>query len=427
MAEAFSHAFVKSGPFSDDTSEHRTDASMEGNRNRLVKAFRFGQLVEPSVKGLNFVDLVNALACLTGLEGVEVSPGAASLCRRIGDADHYLFVLIDGLGMDLLHRLPSSSFLRSNTVGPIQAVFLSTTATALTTLATAQWPCSHSVPGWWTHLQDHGITAVTLPFVERFTKKPLAELGIPAEDLFILPSFWSRLQHKPLSILPEDIVDSTFSIYACGGTARAGYRDLTDATKTACELVLGASGPQITYLYLPQIDNLCHDKGPEHGAVRDLLLALDQQISDLVHGLEGRARTVITADHGQVQVPVEKRFLLSKDDSLLSYLQCPPTGETNVPIFHVHPGNESSFVAEFSERFGRHFILLTPQDIEHLRLLGPGDLCPAMRARMGTYVGIAQEPACLCFGPPEESGSENSGIHGGLSSAEMIVPLIIPA
>jgi len=409
------------------TSEHRTDAAMEGNWDRLVKAFRSGQLVEPGGKGPTFVDLVNALARLTGLEGVETSAGAASLCRRIGEADHYLFVLIDGLGMDLLHRLPGSSFLRSNTVGPLQAVFLSTTATALATLATAQWPASHGVPGWWTHLPDRGITVVTLPFVERFTKKPLAELGIPAEDLFPVPSFWSRMRHKPLSILPEDIVDSTFSTYACGGTARAGYRDLTGAIKTACESVLGASAPQMTYLYLPQIDKLCHEKGPEHRAVCDLLLTLDQQVSDLVHAVAGRARTVITADHGQVQVPAAKRFLLSEDDTLLSHLQCPPSGETNVPIFHVNPGEESAFVAEFSERFGRHFILLRPRDIERLRLLGPADLCHAMRARMGTFVGIAQEPACLCFGPREESGSENNGIHGGLSPPEMIVPLIIPA
>jgi hypothetical protein len=369
---------------------------------------------------------VNALAHLTGLEEPEPSPGAASLCRQIGEADHYLFVLIDGLGMDLLHRVPGRSFLRSNLVEPLQAVFLSTTATALTTLATAQWPCSHSVPGWWTHLQDRGITAVTLPFVERFTKKPLAELGMSGEDLFIQPSFWPRLQHTPLSILPEELVETTFSIYACGGTARAGYKDLRKAIKTARDAVLGASGPQMTYLYLPQVDKLCHDKGPEHDAVRDLVWVLDQQISDLVHGLAGRARIVITADHGQVQVPAAKHFLLREEDSLLSHLQCPPSGETNVPIFHVHPGHESSFAAEFSERFGRHFILLTGQDIERLRLLGPGDLSPAMRARMGTFVGIAQEPACLCFGSPEESGSENNGIHGGLSPAEMMVPLIIP-
>jgi hypothetical protein len=394
--------------------------------DRLIKAFHSGQLVRPSARVLNFVDLVNAIAFLAGAKGVQSAPGEETLCRKIGNGEHYLLVLVDGLGLDLLHRLPGDSFLRSNTVGALQAVFLSTTATALTTLATAQWPCSHSVPGWWTHLEDWGITAVTLPFMERFTKKPLAELGVPVQNLFTLPSFWPRLKHQPLSILPEDLVDSTFSIYACGGTARAGYKDLTDAIKTACESVLGASGPHMTYLYLPQVDDLSHDKGPEHHAVRDLLFALDQQLSDLVEAAAGRARIVITADHGQVQVSASKRFLLGEEDSLLSYLQCPPSGETNVPIFHVHRGQESSFVAEFSERFGRHFILLAPRDVERLRLLGPGDLSPAMRARMGTFVGIAQEPACICFGPPEESGSENNGVHGGLSRAEMAVPLIIP-
>jgi hypothetical protein len=399
---------------------------MERNTERLVKAFRAGQLIKPGGRGIHFVDLVRALARLTGLEGVEASPGVLFLCRKIGKADHYIFVLIDGLGMNLVHRLPQHSLLRSGTVAELQAVFLSTTASALTTLATAQWPCFHSVPGWWTRLEKAGITAVTLSHVERWSQKPLSEFGLRVEDLFPCPSFWPQLRYEPLSILPADIVDSPFSNWARGGTGRVGYTELKEAVRIAREAILDASGPRFIFLYLPQVDTLSHRQGPEHEAVRELVLLLDRELSELVSAVAGRARIVISADHGQLQVPEADRVLLSHDDPILRYLKCAPTGETNVPIFHVRPDCEGAFAAEFSARFGEAFILLSLEHVERMRLLGPSALSPLMKERMGHFVAIAQKPACLCVGPPEESGFDNNGIHGGLSPGEMIVPLIIP-
>jgi hypothetical protein len=398
---------------------------MERNRDRLVDAFRAGHLVKPDPNRMNFVDLVNALARLTGLEGVEDSPGVASLRQKIGRADRYLLVLIDGLGMDLVHRLPQHGLFRSGTVGELQAVFLSTTASALTTLSTGQWPCAHSVPGWWTRLEGRGITAVTLRHTERSTQKPLSEFGVSVEDLFPWPSFWPELHYEPLSILPAEIVDSPFSCYASGGTPRIGYTDLKQAVEVAAEAVLGASQARFIYLYLPQVDTLSHHQGPDHEAVRELVLILEKELSQLADSVAGRARMVITADHGQVKVCDADRFVLSDDDPILRHLKCAPSGETNVPIFHVLPQCEDAFAAEFSARFGERFILLPLEHVEGLRLLGPEGLSAAMKERMGDFVGIAQKPACICVGPPRESGSDNKGLHGGLSPAEMIVPLMI--
>jgi hypothetical protein len=302
----------------------RTDETMERNTDKLVKAFQSGYLVKPGVQGLSFVDLVNALARLAGLEGAEASPGAVSLCRKIGKAEHYLFVLVDGLGMNLVHRLPRYSMLRSAAVAELQAVFLSTTASALATLATAQWPCFHSVPGWWTRLERPGITAVTLTHTERTTQKSLSEFGVTVEELFPWISFWPRMHYEPLSVLPAEIVDTHFSIHARGGTARIGYTDLKEAVKITSEAIWSAPGPSFTYLYLPQVDTLSHREGPEHEAVVDQVLVLDQALAKLVVALAGRARIVISADHGQAQVPEADRFVLFDDDPILRHLKCAP-------------------------------------------------------------------------------------------------------
>ena len=400
---------------------------MERNIETLVQAFQDGRLVKPDSKQPNFVDLVNAFALLTEAEGVLGSPGAVSLCRKIGKAERYLFVLVDGLGMNIVHRLPRHGLLRSAVAAQLQSVFLSTTASALATLATARWPCSHGVPGWWTRLEGPGITAVTLAHVERSTQKPLSEFGVTVEELLPWDSFWPGMHYRPLSVLPAEIVDSPFSQCLGGGTDRIGYEDLTDGVKITSEAILSASVPGFTYLYLPHLDTVSHHEGPDHEAVIEQVLILEQALSELVGTLAGRARIVIGSDHGQVHVPEADRFVLPHDDPLLRHLKCAPSGETNVPIFHVLPGCKEAFEAEFSLRFESHFILLSIDQVERLKLLGPEALSPIMKERMGDFLALAQEPACLCVGPPEESGSANKGIHGGLSPAEMLVPLIIPA
>jgi hypothetical protein len=140
--------------------------------------------------------------------------------------------------------------------------------------------------------------------------------------------------------------------------------------------------------------------------------------------LAGRARVVISADHGQVDVPPERRFVLPADDPLRARLVCPPTGEPTVPVFHVIEGEQSAFAAEFDERFGEHFVLLPTAEAERMRLFGPGALSPRMRRRLGSFVGVAAEPAVFYIAPCD-TGAKNVGVHGGLRAAEMFVPLIL--
>jgi len=389
----------------------------------LLNCFQSGQLVSPSADHLNFVDLVRALARLAGADDVPTGPGVKTLCRKIGPADHYVFVLIDGLGMNLIRQLATDGFFRSHLTAELRSVFLSTTATALTSLATAQWPAVHSVPGWWMYFPDHNVSAVTLPFVERSTGRSLAELGITPQMAYPVPSIWPEIKHELLSVVPVRIKSGVYNTYATGNTPRAGYTELPDALAIVRERVLSARRPSFTYLYLPQLDALCHARGIDHPLVPALLASLDQQFSALAADLAGRARLVISSDHGQVNVSDNRRIVLPENDPLCRHVVCPPTGEPTVPIFHVRDGHEASFASEFTQLFGDLFVLLTPDEVEQLRLLGPENLSPTMKCRLGTFVGIALQPAKFYIRPCD--GSEaNIGVHGGLSPDEMSVPLI---
>ena len=391
----------------------------------ILHAFERGELVRPSADVLNFVDLVRAVLALGGSEAIDVTAGVDVLRREIGAADHYLLVLVDGLGIDFVNGLPANAFMRKHLAREIQAVFLPSTATALTTLATGRWPAAHGVPGWWTYLPDFDCSAVTLPFIERETGRPLGDFGIAPEDLLPAPSLWPTMDRAVVSLFPSEIADTTYTRYSTGRTRRIGYGDVDDAIALAEHCVLNATRPSLTYLYLPHLDSLAHDLGTEHPRVRELAIIIDMYLAELASALKGRARMVIVADHGLANAPMERVFVLSEDGTLQSHLTCQPSGEPTAAMFHVRPGREEAFAEEFRARLGEHFILLASDEVEELRLLGPGPLSPVMKGRLGTFVGIARRPAKLYVQPTIGCQPENPGVHGGLTREEMWTPLIL--
>jgi len=392
---------------------------------RLLECFGSGRLVRPSAGSANFVDLVRALLRLCGAVDVESGPGVERICRLIGSAEHYVLVLVDGLGVKLLEELPADGFLRSHLAAELQAVFPPTTASALTTLATGKWPCEHGVPGWWVYLERFKLSATALRFVERFSERPLEEFGVSAADVFPAPSIWPGVKHEPLTVAGANIVNSTFSRYARGGTAGAGYAEVPEALQIVRDRVGAGGRPSITYVYLPQLDAICHRHGTDDEGVGPLLAGLDEQLGDLANDLAGRARLVIAADHGLVNTPPERTFILEEDDPLMTDLICPPTGEPTVPICHVKPGRQEHFYDGFARRFGGAFLLITPDEAERLRLFGPGPLSPVTRRRLGSFLGIAPEPAAVYFRPRTGAFHVHVGVHAGLSPEEMIIPLIL--
>src|SRR3954454_18146925 len=147
----------------------------------LDQFFVDGTLVRPSDRVPNLVHLVRAIATLCGVAGYDDAAAVRELIDTIGVAgasQHLVFVLLDGLGMNLIDRLPADSFLASHLRRSINATCPSTTAAALTTVATAEYPNRHAVTVCSPHLPQRELTATILPFAERFTGQPLVQRGI---------------------------------------------------------------------------------------------------------------------------------------------------------------------------------------------------------------------------------------------------------
>src|SRR3954468_7817364 len=175
----------------------------------LDRYFADGTLVRPRDDYPNLVHLIRAIAHLTGVPNVPVAPPTRAIIDHIGPADHLVFILIDGLGINIVRDLPRHSFIARHLRMELHSTCPSTTGCALTTVATAEYPNRHGITGWFTYLPHRGYTVATLPFVERMTSESLAARGLRAEDVLPLPPICPRMTHRALTLVPTEIANST--------------------------------------------------------------------------------------------------------------------------------------------------------------------------------------------------------------------------
>ncbi len=402
---------------------------------RLATAFQNGALIRPDPgKVPDLVHLTRALATLAGVPDLSHSPSTQQLLALIPPADHLLFILLDGLGVNLIRRLPPTSFLASHLRTQLNSICPSTTACALTSLATGQWPAAHAVTGWFTHLPEFNLTATTLPFVNRFTGVHLTqERNLTASDVLPVPAFHPRMTHTPMTLLPRPITNTTYANYSRGNTSGLPYDSIAHAFDQTIEHLCAPDRPTYTHLYIPDVDAACHHHGTTDERVFTLIASIDSHLTRLADAVGDRTRIVIAADHGLLDVPVANHISLFADDPLVAMLACPPSGDARLPLFHIREGQHAAFVELFTSRYSDRIELLPIEDADSIRLFGPEPLTPTARRRFGDFVAIAHSNVTMHYVPPRPSPPPDKdqpkaaylAQHAGLSPDEMLIPLIV--
>ncbi|HXH23253.1 MAG TPA: alkaline phosphatase family protein, partial [Dehalococcoidia bacterium] len=393
--------------------------------DRLLGLFETGALVRPEAGAPNTIDLARALAVIAGAPRFRDERGVEALVSLIGAPRHLVFVLADGLGMSLVERLPPGAFLRRNLALELRAVFPSSTAPALTSLATGVWPAAHAALTWFTYLPEGGLTAVLLPFSDRSSRRDLTLCGLKPETVFPTSVLARLYRREYRAFQPRQIADSVYTRYVHGGRKAAGYARLEHAINAVSAFIHASAGETYSYLYFPEVDAAGHEHGAESDEAWQQVLALDRELERLRAAAGDDVRIVVSADHGQVSVPEADKHVLRDGDELESMLRVwPPAGEPRLPSFHVRPGQRGRFQAAFRERFGDAFVLLSLDEAEALQLYGPAILSPLARARAGDYVAIACGRGAITYaGEPNVHALK--GMHGGLLPEEMLVPLVL--
>lgn len=394
---------------------------------RVERWFRDEELLHPFEGDAppSTVDLARAIASIGGVPLSDQDHRAAELAERIGRDRPLLFVLVDGLGC-VFDELATPGGLIASAEGiQLRSVFPSTTAAALTTLATGAWPAQHGVPAWYTHLHRNDLNATILPFVERDSERKLQEFGIRPSEAFTYPSRMASIAGRLRTYHPRSISNSEFTSYQRGSAPTDPYDHLRDAASSVVSRIVEQDEPGIHYLYLPMVDSASHREGPQASGTIRALEAVDRALGAISEQLDGRARIAISADHGELQVSAAEKSLFLPDDPLLDDLHTPPYGEPRVPMFCVERGREAAFEGEFRERWGRHWALLTRAEAEDLQLFGPAPMTPLAAERIGSHLAVSASKNVLVYGEAGNRVSALNGFHAGMRPEEMEIPLFL--
>lgn len=370
------------------------------------------ELVEPAYHQHALSDVIPAVASAMGVESLTRQLGDSSL--RLPDAASYVLFLVDGLGSELLSRYRHAApFLSSLTSLRGTAGVPSTTATSLTSLGTGLTPGQHGLVG--------------------YTAR------IPGTDTLLNHLLWDR-EVDPLEWQPHQ---TTFSMLAAEGVAvttvnkRAFQASgLTVASARGAAFVgadrvgeqiagvLAAArvSPSFTYLYDGDLDWTGHKYGVASTAWLQQLAMVDAAAEQLREALPSSTRLVVVADHGMVDSPTSSRIDVDERLELRDGVAL-VGGEARFRHLYCRRGAVDEVVATWREVLGDLATVLTREQAGARGWFGPVDA--GVRLRIGDVVVACHGDTAVMS--TQDFPYENTlvGLHGSLTSAEMLIPILV--
>ena len=321
----------------------------------------------------------------------------------LAEADQIVLLVVDGLGWDQLrehaHIAPTIAGLTGRA---ITTVAPTTTATALTSIATGLTPGEHGVVGYRVVLGGEVVNML------RWTHDGAdRRRSQPPSDIQRYPGFLGAA--VPV-VSPAELCTTAFSEAHLRGSRPVGVR-ATSSLPIEIRHELHA-GERFVYAYYGGIDRIAHERG--FGEFYDAEL----RDADRLVALPPGAALLITADHGQVSVG--KRIITPSDD-LLSLVSL-QSGEGRFRWLHARRGAFDDLVDAATDEFAATGWVRTRQQLIDECWFGP-TVAPPVAARLGDVAVIARDP--VSYHDPDDSGPfELICRHGSMTSAEILVPLV---
>ncbi|SCZ61100.1 alkaline phosphatase family protein [Thiohalomonas denitrificans] len=334
-----------------------------------------------------------------------------------------VLLVADGLGNELLQHHPDSH-LAWHLAGQLTSVFPSTTAAAVTSFATAVAPQQHAITGWFTWFRELGSVSAVLPFAPRGGGTDFARLGIEPQQLVGARPFAERLVVPSRVLTPSSIVDSAYTRFTGNTSERHGHQGLSDFFEQLSGLV--HSGPGYIYAYWTEVDALAHQHGFHSEQVNEHFFHFDRFFGNFLEAIAGTGAIVlVTADHGLIDTVPERIIRVEEHPQLEKTLALPLCGEPRAAFCYVRSGRAAEFEAYIQGELGHAIEMRHSRELIEAGWFGQGPADPRLDHRVGDYTLLMRDNWVIHDRLLTETPFSQIGVHGGISEAEMTVPLII--
>ncbi len=381
-------------------------------------------MIFPDYQANSIANLMQSLAESRGGDIGLYQPLDGLDIQALRAARNVVLLIIDGLGYDYLSQHPHSC-LHRHLHANITSVAPPTTAAAVSTFLTGLAPQQHALTGWFTYLRELGSVVTVLPYVLRAGGPPLGESNRPATALLNLPSFFDRLTVDCYSVMPDWMLSSEFNRMLTGRATAvpySGYQHCFDEVARLCRL----SSKKYLYAYWAGFDGLAHEHGVASKEVAAHFQALDRAFEKLLGELQGSDTILLVcADHGFIDAPAGRRLNLADHPPLKACLQAPLCGEPRLAYCYVRHDKRRQFESYVEQNLSHAAELFVSQTLIEKHLFGLGKPHPELSARVGDYTLVMKENYVITGQLPGDAPLQMVGYHGGLSHAEMHVPLVL--
>ena len=325
-------------------------------------------------------------------------------------------ILVDGLGWQNLRGAGGHArFLNSlaERTKAVNTVLPTTTAAALTSLATGLQPNEHGVIGYRVFDRgtgrDHNLLSGWSGFSEsdgwRNGLTVSQKLAVEGRSMFFVgPAAYERSGFTNIimpaaTYVPADLIAARF--------------------KAALNLLTTESS--LVYLYIPELDQTAHANGVDSDKWLGLLEELDGIVREFAGKLPKAAGALITADHGIVDVPQTAHINLEHAgvDEIRHY-----GGDTRCGYLYLESGADADAARSLLQQYcGSAVTVVTPPE-----LVASGWMKPyaSSAERLAPDLVLLANKDVAVYHRDFSSRKSYSmvGHHGSWSAAELQIPIL---
>ncbi|MFW9806138.1 MAG: alkaline phosphatase family protein [Candidatus Thorarchaeota archaeon] len=368
-------------------------------------------------------NIVNLMSSIAAASGVQSPYSPLDSLEFLTESKNIILMVVDGLGYNYLKKYGTGTTLLKNLKKSITSVFPPSTGPAITSFLTGLAPQQHAVTGWYVHLAEFGLVSRILPYTNAVDGNVI---GLPISRVIDVKGLFRGIKREYAMIYDHSIVNSEYTKNLGGPARRIGYSDIDSFFNIIDTTISKAKKQSYIYCYWPTLDSISHLLGCESQEAKKHLTEFDEKLQEFMERIAGSDTTLlITADHGFHDVSLDDVVYTRDHPRLMECLSLPVCGDTRTGFCYVKPAKASMFEKYIEVDLDGVCEFRKSDELIADSWFGLNDPHPRLRDRVGDYTLLFNEGHALlnCF--PGLDPPELQGHHGGVSSDEMNVPLIV--
>jgi Type I phosphodiesterase / nucleotide pyrophosphatase len=374
--------------------------------------------VRPRYGTGSLADLMPSVLAVLGVPGAV---DAIGLVPALDGVRRVAVLLVDGLG---LHNIPAAVPFAPSLADlagrpearQLTAGFPSTTPTSLVSLGTGATPGTHGVLGF----------RVNVPGTDRVLTHTHWRDEPDPREWQPVPTLFEAARAAGVTVSVSGRPEFAHSGLTVAANRGGDYRPAAEAADLAAQMIAGlteVSGPSLSYGYFPDLDRNGHIFGVDSPQWRGSARDVDRMLELLVDGLPADGALLVTADHGQLNVPAAHRFDFDADPRLQAGVRV-VAGEPRVRYLHTLPGAVDDVVAAWTAVLGEAAWVTTRAEAISAGWFGP--VPERHLQRVGDVVAICHDDYAV-VAPHSENAIKAMllAYHGSYTAVEMEIPLLV--